>query len=141
MITHTCIKIVFVMYRSFQYLNILYKPKVHKTKHGKPTMFSYAAAFLAIWVLLRLCFLANFMLRTKLGSIPLSLCFCLVEGFLVGLRWFFLVWLCAVWFLDFAILNDNFPQNFKFYFLTFRLEQGKFWKGRTFRVITLTLKI
>ena len=31
MITHTCIKIIFVMYRSFQYLNILYKPKVHKT--------------------------------------------------------------------------------------------------------------
>ena len=66
----------------------------------------YAAAFsfLANWRAFRLCFLANFMFLMKLGSIPLSFIFFFTSGFLVGLRWFFLVWLWAVWFFDFAIL-------------------------------------
>ena len=63
-----------------------------------------AAAFLAIWCAFRLCFLANFIFLKNLGSIPLTFILCLVEGFLVGLRWCFLVWLWLVWFFDFAII-------------------------------------
>ena len=95
-----------------------------KMRHTRDCYF--LAALFAIWCLFRLCFLANFMFFKNLGSQPEKVEFyimlitsgilsspfmlmCLLrEGFLSPLRWSFLLWLWAVWFLDLAILNQDF---------------------------------
>ena len=67
----------------------------------------YFAAFLANWVLFKLCFLANLRFFKNLGSIPFILIFCLVLGLRVGFLWCFRFWLWLVWFLDLAILRTT----------------------------------
>ena len=65
----------------------------------------YFAAFLANWVLFKLCFLANLRFFKNLGSIPFILIFCLVLGLRVGFLWCFRFWLWLVWFLDLDLVQ------------------------------------
>merc|ERR1712142_746305 len=53
-----------------------------------------------------LCFFANRRFLKNFGSTPLSEGYLLRGGFLIPLRWFFTLWLRAVWFFDLAIAQS-----------------------------------
>ena len=51
-----------------------------------------------------LCFFENLRFLRNFGSTPFNEGYLFLRGFLIPLRCAFTVWLCAVWFFDFAIL-------------------------------------